>query len=102
MFSGFASCSISSRHFTAICSGQLEVRPGGRPEPEHELARIDLGKQLGAELQAHQPEDQPADRQVAGHHDPAPADEQLDHPREDVLSIAIEKTLRLLGLASCA
>ena len=38
--------------------GQLEVRAGRRPEPEHELPRIDLGEQLGADLHAQQPEDQ--------------------------------------------
>ena len=30
---------------------QLEVRAGRRPEPQHELARIDLRKQLRADLQ---------------------------------------------------
>ena len=38
--------------------GQLEVRAGRRPEPEHELSRVDLGEQLGADLQAQHPEDQ--------------------------------------------
>ena len=42
--------------------GQLEVRAGRRPEPEHEFARIDLRKQLGADLQAQHPEDQAARR----------------------------------------
>ena len=34
------------RHFP----GQLEVRPRGRPEPQYELPRIDLGEQLGPDL----------------------------------------------------
>ena len=38
--------------------GQLEVRAGRRPEPEHELPRVDLREQLGADLQPQQPEDQ--------------------------------------------
>ena len=42
--------------------GQLEVRAGRRPEPQHELPRIDLREQLGADLQAQQPEDQAARR----------------------------------------
>ena len=42
--------------------GQLEVRAGRRPEPEHELPRVDLGEQLGADLQPQQPEDQAARR----------------------------------------
>ena len=32
-------------------AGELEVGPGRRPEPQHELARIDLGEQLVADLQ---------------------------------------------------
>ena len=35
--------------------GQLEIRAGRRPEAEHELARIDLRKQLGADLQPQHP-----------------------------------------------
>ena len=35
--------------------GQLEVRAGRRPEPEHEFPRIDLREQLGADLQAQHP-----------------------------------------------
>ena len=37
---------------------QLEVRAGRRPEPQHELARIHLREQLGAEPHPHHPEDQ--------------------------------------------
>ena len=40
--------------------GQLEVRARRRPEPEHELPRVDLGEQLGADLQPQLPEDQGA------------------------------------------
>ena len=41
---------------------QLEVRARRRPEPQHELPRIDLREQLGADLQPQQPEDQRARR----------------------------------------
>ena len=81
--------------------GQLEIRAGGRPEPEYELARIDLGEQLGAQLQSDQPEDQPASRQIAGHHHPSPANQLFNHPLEDVLN-SIEEPLLLLVLPPCA
>ena len=55
MFSAFASCSISSRHFTAICRVSSKPEPGRRPQPEHELSRINLGEQLGADLQSAAP-----------------------------------------------
>ena len=55
--------------------GQLEVRARRRPEPEHELARIDLRKQLGAEPDAQLPEDQDADDEIARHHQPSQPDE---------------------------
>ena len=48
--------------------GQLEIRARRRPEPEHELARIDLRKQLRADLQPQQPENQGARRQIARNH----------------------------------
>ena len=50
---------------------QFVLGPGRGAEADHELAGVDLGKQLGADLRPHQPEDQPARRQIGGDDDPA-------------------------------
>ncbi len=54
---------------------QLEVGARRRPEPEHELPRIDLGEQLGADLHPQQPEDQAARPEIDRHGQPAQPDE---------------------------
>ncbi len=57
--------------------GQLEVRAGRRPEPEHELARIDLREQLGADLQTQHARGPAARREIARDHQPSQADEPV-------------------------
>ena len=54
---------------------QVEVRAGRRPEPEHELARIHLREQLGADPHPHHPEDQATHREIARYHPPAQPDQ---------------------------
>ena len=62
MFSGFASLLDLLEALHGHLPGQLEVRAGRRPEPEHELPRVDLREQLGADLHPQHPEDQAARR----------------------------------------
>ena len=64
--------------------GQLEVRARRRPEPQHELTGVNLGKELGAHLHAQHPEDQPARRDVSRHHHPAQVHEPVHHLAVDL------------------
>ena len=82
MFSGFASLLDLLEALHRHLPGQLEVRAGRRPEPEHELPRVDLREQLGADLHPQQPEDQAARHEVA-------RDDQPPQPDEPAHGLAI-------------
>ncbi len=89
MWPGPASRSISSRHLIAICRVSSKFDPGRRPEPQYELARVDLREQLPADLHSQQPQDQGARPDIAQDHPPPQADEpahrlaiSLEHPVE--------------------
>ena len=88
MFSGFASFLDLLEAFHRHLPGQLEVRARRRPEPEHELPRIDLREQLGSHLQPQLPEHQGTRRQIDRHHHPAQADEPAHE-----LAINLEKPI---------
>ena len=75
MLSAPASSSIYFEALDAHLPGQFVVGAGRRPIPQHELARIDLRKQLGAHLQAQQSQNQDASSQVGRNHNPAQAHE---------------------------
>ena len=75
--------------------GQLEIRAGRRPEPEHELPGIDLGEQLGAYLEPQLPENEGTCAEVERDHQPALAYEQAHD-----LAVAPQHAIKQARLAS--
>ena len=92
MFSGFASCSISSRHFTAICRVSSKFEPGGGRNRSTNWPESICGNSSVPTCIPSSQSTRPHAARISRHHQPAQADE----PAHD-LAVYLEQPVEQPG-----